>query len=141
MSKSLRTAFLVLFAASLNAQPSQLTLQDAVSMALRDGTMARLAESQAERAQISRREALSGLLPQSEARLQRYNESINLATFGFEFPGQPPVIGPFNVIDAQVTAAMQLFNLAALRYYQASRAGVEASQWRLQQARNDVTIS
>ncbi len=109
-------------------------------MALREGTTAQLAESQAARARIAQREALSGLLPQSDARLQRYSESINLATFGFELPGQPPVIGPFNVIDAQVTAAMQLFNLAALRYYEASRAGVEASRWRLQQAQNDVTI-
>lgn len=110
-------------------------------MALREGTIARLAESQAERAEIARREALSGLLPQSDARLQRYSESINLATFGFELPGQPPVIGPFNVYDAQLTASVQLFNLAALRYYQASRAGVEASKWRLQQAQNDVTVS
>lgn len=110
-------------------------------MALREGTIARLAESQAQRAEIARREALSGLLPQSDARLQRYSESINLATFGFTLPGQPPVIGPFNVYDAQLTATMQLFNLAALRYYQATRAGVEASKWRLRQAQNDVTVS
>jgi outer membrane protein len=128
-------------AAIAQAEPLRLTLPEAVSMAMREGTMARLAESQTKRAEIARREALSGLLPQSEARIQRYNESINLATFGFEFPGQPPVIGPFDVYDAQVTAAIQLFNLAALRYYQASRAGVEASRWQLQQARNDVTVN
>ncbi len=125
----------------LTAEPLHLTLPDAVAMALREGTMARLAQSQAERAEISRREALSGLLPQSEARLIRTNESVNLATFGFTLPGFPPVIGPFDVYDAQVTAAVQLFNLAALRYYQASRAAVEASRWHLQQAQNDVTVS
>ncbi|HEX6642782.1 MAG TPA: TolC family protein, partial [Thermoanaerobaculia bacterium] len=127
-------------AATLRAEPLRLTLPDAVAMALREGTMARLAQSQAERAEISRREALSGLLPQSEARLLRSNESVNLATFGLTLPGFPPVIGPFDVYDAQVTAAVQLFNLAALRYYQASRAAVEASHWRLQQAQNDVTV-
>lgn len=141
MSKVLRSLLLFLLAVPLAAEPLRLSLQDAVSMALREGTIARLAESQAQRAEIARREALSGLLPQSDARLQRYSESINLATFGFELPGQPPVIGPFNVYDAQITASMQLFNLAALRYYQASRAGVEASKWRLQQAQNDVTVS
>ena len=141
MSKVFRFLLPVLLAVPLAAEPLRLSLQDAVSMALREGTIARLAESQAERAEIARREALSGLLPQSDARLQRYSESINLATFGFELPGQPPVIGPFNVYDAQLTASMQLFNLAALRYYQASRAGVEASKWRLQQAQNDVTVS
>jgi outer membrane protein len=141
MSKVLKSLLLLFVAVPLAAEPLRLSLQDAVSMALREGTIARLAESQAERAEIARREALSGLLPQSDARLQRYSESLNLATFGFELPGQPPVIGPFNVYDAQLTASMQLFNLAALRYYQASRAGVEASRWRLQQAQNDVTVS
>lgn len=131
----------VILAPPLHADPLRLTLPDAVSMALREGTVARLAESQNERALIARREALSGLLPQTEARVQKYSESINLATFGFELPGQPPVLGPFNVYDAQITAAVQLFNLAALRYYQASKAGVEASRWHLQQARNDVTIN
>jgi len=141
MSRLSAFLFLLLFAAgSATAQSRQLTLHDAVSAALREGTVARLAESQAERAQIARREALSGLLPQADARIQRYNESVNLATFGFELPGFPPVIGPFDVYDAQVTAAVQLFNLAALRYYEASQATVDASKWRLQQAKNDVTI-
>lgn len=139
-----RTATLLLsavvLASPLSAETVHLTLQDAVAQALREGTQAKLAQSQLERSEIARREALSGLLPQSDARLQRYNESINLATFGFELPGQPPVIGPFDVYDAQVTAAVQLFNLAALKYYRASQAGVEASRYRLQQARNDVTV-
>jgi outer membrane protein len=139
--RAVAVSFLSLFALALQAQSRQLTLQDAVASALRQGTVARLAQSQAERAAIARSEALSGLLPQAEARLLRYSESINLATFGFELPGQPPVIGPFDVIDAQVNAAFQLFNLAAIRYYQASQSNVEASRWRLQQARNDVTIS
>lgn len=130
----------VLLTAPVYAQATRLTLQDAVAQALREGTQAKLAQSQLERSEIARREALSGLLPQSDARLMRYNESINLATFGFELPGQPPVIGPFDVYDAQVTAAVQLFNLAALKYYRASQAGVDASRWRLQQARNDVTV-
>jgi outer membrane protein len=144
MSNQRRLFFLlfITFLAGLSqAEPLRLTLPDAVSMAMREGTMAQLAQSQNERAEIARHEALSGLLPQSDARVQRYSESVNLATFGFELPGFPQVIGPFNVVDAQVTAAVQLFNLAALRYYQASRAGVEASRWRLQQAQNDVTVS
>lgn len=141
MSRIASSLLLLAVTFSAAAAPRQLSLQDAVASALREGTVARLAQSQAERAQIARREALSGLLPQADAKVMQYSESINLATFGFELPGQPPVIGPFNVTDAQVTAAVQLFNLAAIRYYQASQAGVEASRYRLQQAQNDVTIS
>jgi outer membrane protein TolC len=140
MSRVTPLILILIAALGLSAEPRQLTLQDAVASAMREGTVARLAQSQAERAQIARREALSGLLPQAEARVMRYNESVNLATFGFELPGFPPVIGPFDVYDAQVTAAVQLFNLAALRYFQASQATVDASRYRLEQARNDVTI-
>ncbi|MCU1230323.1 MAG: putative Outer rane efflux protein [Acidobacteria bacterium] len=141
MSKVTRGFLLITsLTVSLHAETLRLSLPDAVSMALREGTVARLARSQEERASIAQREALSGLLPQSEARLMRYNESVNLATFGFSLPGLPPVIGPFDVVDAQVTATMQLFNLAALRYYQASRAGAEASRFHFQQAQNDVTV-
>ena len=66
-------------------------------MALGKGTQTALARSAEERARIARTEALSGLLPQADARLLRYSQSINLATFGFTIPGQPPVVGPFNV--------------------------------------------
>src|SRR5207237_9630943 len=55
--------------------------------------------------------------------------------------GLPPAICPFAVVYPQVTAAIQLFNLAALRYYQASRAGAEASRFHFQQAQNDVTVT
>jgi outer membrane protein len=132
----------VLVAASLasaaRAETRRLSLDDAIRTALSEGTQARLAASQEQRAEIARREALSGLLPQSEARLMRYSESINLETFGFSIPGQPAVVGPFNVVDGQITAAVQLFNLAALRYYQATKAGVTAGRARFEQAQNDV---
>ena len=93
-------------------------------MALRGGTTAQLARSAEERERINQVEAFENLLPQADARLTRYNQSINLKTFGFSIAGQPPVVGPFNVTDANLTAAMQLFNLAALRHWQAVRQGV-----------------
>src|SRR3982751_6381815 len=112
-----RFPFLLLaIAVSANAQttPLRLTLSDAIRMALGTGT-------QTELARIARSEALNALLPQADAKLMRYNQSINLATFGFTLPGFPPVVGPFNITDAQVTAAMQIFNLAAIRRYNAVR--------------------
>src|SRR5581483_6324107 len=90
------------------AEPLRLSLAEAVQRALHEGSRAQLARSAEERARIARAEALENLLPQAEAHLTRYNQSINLQTFGFSLPGQPPVIGPFNVTDAQIAAAMQL---------------------------------
>src|SRR5207253_11507097 len=46
-----------------------------------------------------------------------------------------------NVTDANLTAAMQLFNLAALRHWQAVRQGVSASRFETEQAENDVAAA
>lgn len=122
----------------MQGETLRLTLANAVQMALRSGTAAQLARSAEERARINQAEAFENLLPQADARLTRYNQSINLETFGFSLPGQPPVVGPFNVTDASLSAAMQLFNMAALRHWQSVRAGVDASKWETTQAENDV---
>jgi outer membrane protein len=118
--------------------PLPLTVAGAIRMALSTGTQARLARSGEERARIARREALDAMLPQANASLMRYSQSINLQTFGFSLPGEPPVVGPFNVTDAQLTAAIQLFNLAALRAYQSRTAGVTSSRYDVERAENDV---
>src|SRR4051812_12180749 len=113
-----RLPFLLLavsVSARAQTQPLRLTLGDAIRRALGNGTQAELARSNEELARIARSEALNALLPQADAKLMRYNQSINLATFGFTLPGFPAVVGPFNVTDAQLAAAVQVFNMAALR--------------------------
>src|SRR3954447_17841056 len=103
-----RLPFLLLavsVAARAQTQPPRLTLGDAIRMAVGTGTQAELARSNEELARIARSEAFNSLLPQADARLIRYNQSINLQTFGFSLPALPPVVGPFNVTDAQIAAA------------------------------------
>ncbi|MCU1350180.1 MAG: putative Outer rane efflux protein [Acidobacteria bacterium] len=130
-----------LLATRLPAEPLRITIADAIRMAIGEGTSSELARSAEQRARIAKSEAFSALLPQADARIQRYNQSLNLATFGFSLPGQPAVVGPFNVTDAQVSAAVQVFNLAALRRYQALRQEAAASRFDTQQAENDVAAA
>lgn len=118
-----------------------LGLDQAVSLALQHSASAELARSAEERARIASSEAFTALLPQSDAKLIRSSQSINLATFGFTLPGFPPVVGPFNVIDGQITAATQIFNLAALRHYQALRAGAQAGRYAVQQTENELAAA
>jgi outer membrane protein TolC len=141
--RNAKTLFLLILivAGSASAETLRLSLNDAIRMALTSGAEAQLARSAQLRANVSVSEALGGLLPQADARVMRTNQSINLATFGFTLPGFPPVIGPFNVTDAQVTAQMQLFNLAAIRHYNAMRQEVAASKYDLAQAENDVAAA
>jgi outer membrane protein TolC len=140
-----RFSFLLLLSICVSAaaqtEPLHLTLNDAIRMALGTGTQAELARSNEEMARIARSEALNALLPQADARLMRYNQSINLATFGFSLPGQPPVVGPFNVTDAQLAAAVQVFNVAALRHYQSLQRTANASRYQSEQAENDVAAA
>jgi outer membrane protein len=134
-------AILCITARSAASEPLRISVSEAIRMAIGHGTQSELARSSEERARIARGEALGVLLPQASARVQRYNQSINLATFGFNLPGVPQIIGPFNVTDAQIAAAMQVFNLAALRHYQALRQEEAASRFDTEQAENDVAAA
>lgn len=137
--------YLLFLAAALSvhtqAEPLRLTVGEAIRMALDAGTQADLARSSEQLARIARSEALSALLPQADARLVQYSQSINLATFGFSLPGLPPVVGPFNVTDGQLAAAVEIFNLAALRHYQSLKSSANASLYQRQQAENDVAAA
>jgi len=133
--------FSFLAATAAPAETLHLSLTDAVQRALQNGTQAELARSERERARIATSEAWLNLLPQADVRIQRYSQSINLATFGFSIPGQPSVIGPFNVSDGQIAAAMQIFNLAAIRRYQGFRQGEAASRYSLEASDNDVAAA
>jgi len=73
--------------------------------------------------------------------VQRYSQSINLQTFGFTIPGQPPVVGPFNVTDLNIRATMQAFNLAALERYRSMQQSANASRFTTAAAENDLTAA
>ncbi len=132
---------LLLSASSVSTEPLRISISEAIRMAIGHGTQSQLARSAEERARVARSEALGALVPQANAHLQRYNQSINLATFGFTLPGFPQIIGPFNVTDAQVAAAVEVFNLAAIRHYQALRQEESASRFDTEQTENDVSAA
>jgi outer membrane protein TolC len=135
------TLSLLALAAPLTAETLHLSRADVVRLALANGTSVQLAEASLERARSGVVDARSALLPEAQAKLLRYNQSINLETFGFALPGQPAVVGPFNVTDAQIAAAMNLFDLAAYRRYQASRLGVTASRFDVQNSENELAAA
>jgi len=134
-------AALLAFIPTARSETVELGLNDAIARAVRHSATAELARSAEERVRIAQSEAFNALLPQADAKVIRSSNSINLATFGFSLPGLPPVIGPFNVIDGQIVAAAQIFNLAALRHYQALRAGADAGHFAVQQTENELAAA
>jgi outer membrane protein TolC len=122
--------------------PLRLSLSEAIRRALDEGTAARIATAQVSDAQARALEARSAFQPQVSAGNMTANESLNLLTFGFEpAPGEPPVVGPFNVVDFHLTVAMNVIDVAARRRYAAARAGVRVSEEESRRTENEVAAA
>ena len=70
----------------------------------------------------------SQLLPNISGAASQSNMTLNLAAEGFTpsvIPGIPAFLGPFSVFDARVRLTQSIFNLAAIRHYQAGKYGVD----------------
>jgi outer membrane protein TolC len=122
-------------------EPLRLSLADAIRRALDEGTAARIATSRVTEAEAQAQLARSVLQPQAGAGTLTASDSINLATFGFTPPGVPPVVGPFYVVDAHVTLALNVIDVAARRRWAAARAGVQVSEEERRRTENDVAAA
>jgi len=124
-----------------------LTLKQAVAIALeKDGnTKVQLAEQLIRQARSQSAQERATLLPNLDASVGQQSRTINLEALGIQFdvaiPGfEPPrFIGPFGTFDARVRATQALFDLSAVRRFQASKAGVSAAELQHETARNEVT--
>ena len=111
-----------------------LSLRQAVEMAVAPGGAARaeLAREAARAAEARRRQALGPLLPNLDGGYTFRSFTNNLASFGIQFPALPGIafpafVGPIDVQDARATASQSLFDLAAIRRWQAARAQAGAA--------------
>ncbi len=126
--------------------PLALTMRQAVELALApDGSLGlRLALEAVRQAESRAGQARAALLPQVETSVSRDNRTVNLEAFGVRFliPGTefrtPSRAGPFTVFDARAAGSQTLFNLSAIRRYQASRRFVDAAREERDGARDAV---
>ncbi|HEY3442870.1 MAG TPA: TolC family protein [Paludibaculum sp.] len=112
-----------------------LSLNKAVEIATSpDGaTRLRLANELVRQADARRLQSRAALLPNVDGAYTFRSFTNNLQTFGIQLPqvpgfafSLPSLVGPLNVNDARATATQSLFDLAAIRRYQAARAQVSA---------------
>jgi outer membrane protein len=109
----------------------RLTLDQAVSKALKQNTTAQIAVLTAAQSEQDRKIALSELLPQAQLGATEQWQRVNiLAQFGGEriFPGIPGHIGPYSIFSAGPSFDGPIFDLNLLRRYQASRNAANASK-------------
>jgi len=132
-------------AAKTSAAVSDLSLEQAITLALDNNLATLLAKERESEARGFQKEALSGLLPNISGTAYQASVTENLAALGFtpgRFPGfTSTFIGPFKNFDARARLQQTIFSLSALRNYQAGRAGVRTAQFDEGIAREQVATA
>jgi len=132
-------------AAKTSAAVSDLSLGQAITLALDNNLATLLAKERESEARGFQKEALSGLLPNISGTAYQASVTENLAALGFtpgRFPGfTSTFIGPFKNFDARARLQQTIFSLSALRNYQAGRAGVRTAQFEEGIAREQVATA
>jgi len=109
----------------------RLTLDQAVGLALKQNTTARVAVLTASQSEQDQKIALSALLPQADLGVTEQWQRVNVvAEFGGTrlFPGIPGHFGPFSIFSAGPSFNGPLFDLTLFRRYQAARSSAKASR-------------
>jgi outer membrane protein TolC len=89
-----------------------LGLQALIQRALAEAPRQHLADQNIALAEIQRDSTRAALLPQVGVEVSQVRQTTNPATLGFNFPGLPSLIGPYNVFDARVNLSQKVIDLA-----------------------------
>ena len=128
-------------AAGQPASSISLSLQDAIDRGLKNNLGLLVRSTGTELARAERLRALSALLPSVAGNISETVQQINLATFGFHFPGAPNVIGPFAYTDLRVSASQRVFDWTAVQNRRSAEENARAANLSVQDARDLVVQS
>jgi outer membrane protein len=121
----------------------RLTLDEAVSLALKQNPTAQIAILTAAQSVQDKNLALADLLPQVNAKVSDQAQKINLlAQFGGRtpFPGFPKSLGPYQIFSAGPSVSAPIFDLTLWRKYQAARETMNAGQANRLSTREQVIL-
>jgi len=142
----MRWVFLLTASAALAQDTLPLSLKRAVEIALAPEGSPRvaLAEESIRQSQTGVAQARAAFLPDIEASVTDQSETVNLRSFGLNFPlpagvSFPSLVGPFSVFDARATANQSVFDFSSIKKYQSSKATVEANKADAETTRNQVS--
>jgi outer membrane protein len=119
----------------------QLTLHDAVALALKQNPQVQIGVLQAAQAKQDQNIARADLLPQAQLNVSDAVVRANLETaFGRPFPGFAEHLGPFQIFNAGPSASAPILNFAAWSRLHAARENTSAAHAGEQSIREDVVI-
>jgi outer membrane protein len=129
--------------ANVPVQVLQLTLDQAVALAVKQNTTAQIAVLTYAQSLQDKNIARADLLPQANAKVSDEAEKVNLlAQFGGKtpFPGFPKTLGPYQVFSAGPSIGAPVFDLTLWRRYQAAQSTVNSSKANSLSTREQVIL-
>jgi len=133
--------------ATLKAQqPIPLSLKAAVDAALEPNgnTRVQLAREMVLQSEARAAQVRAQLLPDVSANIGQQRQTRSLSSLGFQSDALPKgfelpsVVGPYNTFDARGSVNQKLFDLSALRRYQAAKVGTEGAREDNQSIKDDA---
>jgi len=123
-------------------QPATLSYEQAVRLAIDNNLATLRAHERRNEARGQQEEARAPLLPNVSGVAYQANLTLNLVALGFQpgtFPGiSKTFLGPFKNFDARLFLRQSIFDLSAIRNYQAGKAGVRVAELNESLAREEV---
>jgi outer membrane protein TolC len=121
--------------------PADLTLRQALEIALMNNSTLRTAEANMERASGKYEQVRSNLLPELDVVARQAYLTVNLQGIGIDLPTPNRVEGPFGSMDARAIFSQDLLNIAALKSWQSFSSRRDSSRFLVQDAREAVTLN
>jgi outer membrane protein TolC len=118
--------------------PQRLTLQEAITLALKKNLSVRVASAQVGELEGTRERRRASLLPHITGNALANRENIDLGAMGISFPTVPTVVGPFAHYDFRLSASQSLIDRHSYHNWKASEKQEEAAQLDYQDARDLV---
>ncbi|MGA3167743.1 MAG: TolC family protein [Terriglobia bacterium] len=118
--------------------PQRLTLQEAITLALKKNLSVRVASTQVEELEGTRDRRRASLLPHVTGNALANRENIDLGAMGISFPMVPTVVGPFAHYDFRLSASQSLIDRHSYHNWKASEKQEEAAKLDYQDARDLV---
>jgi outer membrane protein len=123
-------------------QPAALSYEQAVRLAIENNLATLRAHERRNEARGQQEQARAPLLPNVSGVAYQASLTMNLVALGFQpgtFPGiSKTFLGPFKNFDARLLLRQSVFDLSAIRNYQAGKAGVRVAELSESLAREEV---
>jgi len=121
--------------------PANLTLRQALDIALTNSTALREAKANLEQTSGQYEQARSALLPQLFIAARQAYLTENLEGIGIFLPGFPRLLGPFGSMDARVVFSQDVLNIANIRSWKSFNARRDSSRLLVDNTREVVTLN